>query len=219
MKFALPARLRLNRRVRIALVLVVASSAAHAEPRPEACLAELDAHHVAYRRAARPGIAIGVEILGPLGGLQLQSDDQPLVIDCSLAVSLAEAGRYFAAIDVDRAHFVSAYARRNVHGTNIPSKHSYGLAIDISSFSSTDFTLRVDRDYESGLGDEVDCIGEPVTRAAAALKTLQCELVRSGLFHLVLSPDYDDFHRDHFHLEALPWRERQALRSPLPAIH
>jgi len=201
------------------VLVVAATSVARADPRPEACLAELDARHVAYRRATRPGIAIGVEILGPLGGVQLQADDQPLVIDCSLAVSLVEASRYFAAIAVDRAHFVSAYARRNVHGTNIPSKHSYGLAIDISSFSGADFTLRVDRDYESGLGDEMDCIGDPTTREAAALKTLQCELVRSGLFHLVLSPDYDEFHRDHFHLEALPWRDRAALRSSLPAIH
>lgn len=207
--------------MRLAPVVVLASlaSAAHADPRPGDCLAELDARHVVYRRAVRPGIAIGVEVLGPLGGVQLSADDQPLVIDCSLAVSLAEAGRYFQAVGVDRAHFVSAYSRRNVHGTNIPSKHSYGLAIDISSLAGDDVALRVDRDYESGLGDEMDCIGDPQTREAAALKTLQCELVRSGLFHLVLSPDYDDDHRDHFHLEALPWHDRTALRSPLPAIH
>ncbi|HEY1554939.1 MAG TPA: extensin family protein [Kofleriaceae bacterium] len=203
----------------VVISLAIATPGAHADPRPGACLAELDARHVSYRRAARPGIAIGVEILGPLGGLQLRADDQPLVIDCSLAVSLAEAGHYFAAVGIDRAHFVSAYARRNVHGTTTPSKHSYGLAIDISSFAGADVALRVDRDYETGLGDEMDCIGDPQTPEAAALKTLQCELVRSGLFHLVLSPDYDDFHRDHFHLEALPWHDRATLRSSLPAIH
>ena len=206
--------------MRLVLALaLVGSATAHASPRLGACLAELDARHVAYKPAARPGIAIGVEITGPLGGLQLVSDDQPAVIDCSLAVSLAEAGRYFTALGIRKAYFVSAYSRRNVRGTHVPSKHSFGLAIDISSLSGDDVSLRIASDYESGLGDEVDCIGDPSTHAAATLKTLQCQLVRSGLFHLVLSPDYDDDHRDHFHLEVKPWAERSQLRSALPAIH
>ena len=48
------------------------------------CFATLDARHVAYKPAARPGIALAVEITGPLGGV----DYGTLVIDCSLAVSL-----------------------------------------------------------------------------------------------------------------------------------
>jgi hypothetical protein len=184
------------------------------------CFAELDARHISYQHASRPGIALGVEIKGLLGGIAFSSDDQRLVIDCSLAVSLDEAARYLRALGFDKATFSSAYSVRNVRGTNHPSKHSYGLAIDVHTFSGPDVgTLRVDRDYEQGLGDEVDCVGEPLTQGGALLKVLQCQLVRSGLFHLVLSPDYDDAHHDHFHLEAVPWRERTALRSSMPAIH
>jgi hypothetical protein len=142
------------------------------------------------------------------------------VIDCSLAVSLDEAGRYARALGIDKASFSSAYSKRNVRGTNRPSKHSYGLAIDVHSFTGTELgTMRIDRDYEQGLGGGVDCVGIPATQAGAVLKILQCQLVRSGLFHLVLSPDYDDAHHDHFHLEVKPWRERGALRSETPAIH
>src|SRR5512140_2832813 len=184
------------------------------------CYAELDARHLAYKHASRPGIAMAVELTGTIGGIALTSEDQPLVIDCSLAVSLDEAGRYLRALGIDKATFSSAYSRRNVRGTNRPSKHSYGLAIDVHTFTGPELgTLRVDRDYEQGLGDEVDCIGAPMTKGAAVLKVLQCQLVRSGLFHLVLSPDYDDAHHDHFHLEALPWSQRAALRSSMPAIH
>ncbi len=105
------------------------------------------------------------------------------------------------ALGLTKAYFSSAYSRRNVRGTNHPSKHSYGLAIDIHTFSGPELgTLRVDRDFEQGLGDEVDCVGAPLTQGGAVLKILQCQLVRSGLFHLVLSPDYDDAHHDHFHL-------------------
>jgi hypothetical protein len=199
--------------VRFAIVIVlIALPAIAAANAPRDCLAELDARRVAYKRAAQPGIAIGVAIAGRLGGIDYTGE--PLVIDCSLAVSLDEAGRYLRDLGIARVTVASAYSRRNVRGTNRPSKHSFGLAVDVSTLGA----LRVDRDYERGLGDDVDCVGRPQTREAAALKILQCQLVRSGLFHLVLSPDYDDDHRDHFHLEALPWRERAELRGA-PAIH
>jgi hypothetical protein len=184
------------------------------------CFAELDARHVAYKHASRPGIQLGVELAGSIGGIALTSEDQQLVIDCSLAVSLDEAGKYMTALGLDKATFSSAYSRRNVRGTNHPSKHSYGLAIDVHTFSGPELgTLRVDRDFEQGLGDEMDCVGSPLTQGGAALKILQCQLVRSGLFYLVLSPDYDDAHHDHYHLEVKPWAQRQALRSGVPAIH
>jgi hypothetical protein len=198
-----------------ATLVPIAARAASAD----ACLDELAARKVSWKHASRPGIAHAVEITGPLGGVTYESWGQPLVIDCSLAVSLDEAGRYILGLGFDRARFSSAYSRRNVRGTNRPSKHSFGLAIDVHAFSNADDTLRIDRDYEQGLGDDIDCVGKPLTEAGATLKILQCQLVRSGLFYLVLSPDYDDAHHDHFHLEARPWSEREGLRSPTPAIH
>jgi hypothetical protein len=205
--------------VRLALALVlVATATASADPLGD-CYDELDARHITYKKTKKPGIKKPVEITSSLGGIEV-SGAEPLVIDCSLAVSLDEAGHYMKALGMTNAHFASAYSRRNVRGTNHPSKHSYGLAIDVSSFTGPDLgTVRVDKDYEQGLGDAVDCVGQPLTQGGAILKVLQCQLVRSGLFHLVLSPDYDDAHHDHFHLEVLPWPDRSSLRSSSPAIH
>lgn len=204
----------------IPLALVVLVGSATASPASH-CTAELDARGIAHRPATRPGIAIGVEITGPLGGVTWTAGNKgALVIDCSLAVSLAEAGPYLVALGIERAVWSSAYSRRTVRGTSRPSKHSYGLAIDVARFAGADTgELSVALDYEQGLGDRVDCLGRPATQAGAILKVLQCQLVRSGLFHLVLSPDYDDAHHDHFHLEALPWTERAQLRAERAAIH
>ncbi len=200
--------------------VVAALAAPAAADAGRACKAELDRRGIAWKRASRPGISIGVEITGPLGGVVFTAADHTLVIDCSLAVSLDEAGRYLRALGVEHVTFSSAYSRRNVRGTNRPSKHSYGLAIDIHTFDGTDIgTLRVDRDYEQGLGDTVDCVGSPLTQGGAILKVAQCQLVRSGLFHLVLSPDYDDAHHDHYHLEVNPWRDRDGVRATTQAIH
>jgi hypothetical protein len=217
-------------RILLAAPLVLMSSSAFAEdapppPQPAApslgsCTKELDARKIAYRQTRRDGIANAVEITGPLGGIAMSSPDMALVIDCSLAVSLDEAGRYLRALGLEKVTFSSAYAQRKVRGTNRPSKHSYGLAIDVHTFWGPELgTLTVDRDYEQGLGSEVDCLGKPLTQGGAALKILQCQLVRSGLFRLVLSPDFDDAHHDHFHLEATPWSARTELRSLTAAIH
>ena len=203
-------------RALVLVILAATASTAAADP----CKDELTTRGVSWKKASRSGIANAVEITGPLGGVVMSASDHVLVIDCSLAVSLAEAGRYLAALGIDQVTFSSAYARRNVRGTNRPSKHSYGLAIDVHTFSGPDLgSLRIDRDYEQGLGDTVDCVGLPLTQGGAVLKVLQCQLVRSGLFHLVLSPDYDDAHHDHFHLEVKPWGDRPALRATTQAIH
>jgi len=208
--------------VAAALAIAWLPAPAGAEPPGAAeCHAALDARGVDWAPARRPGIQIPVEVRGRLGPIAWTSSrGKALVIDCSLAVSLAEAGRYLADLGVERAVFSSAYDVRNVRGTHHRSKHSFGLAIDVHTLEGPTLgSIAVDRDYEQGLGDAVDCIGQPLTRGGAILKIAQCQLVRSGLFYLVLSPDYDDAHHDHFHLEARPWRDRAELRAQVPAIH
>ena len=192
--------------------------AAHAESTAAMCRAELDARKIVYKRITRKGIANAIEVTSALGGITYASDGAGLILDCSLAVSLDEAGGYLTALGFSQAYFSGAYSRRNVRGTNRPSKHSFGLAIDVHRFTGAQLgTVRVDRDFEQGLGDQLDCIGAPLTEAGAALKIAQCQLVNSGLFSLVLSPDYDDAHYDHFHLEVVPWDKRETLRALKPA--
>jgi hypothetical protein len=208
-------------RLVLATVLLVAGAVhvASADDKHASCYDDLEGRKVGFKKVKKAGIANAVEISGTLGGVDVVGPTA-LVIDCSLAVSLDEAGRYLRALGVDKLTFSSAYSRRTVRGTNRPSKHSYGLAIDVSGFSGPELgSTNVARDYEQGLGDAVDCVGTPLTQAGAVLKVLQCQLVRSGLFHLVLSPDYDDAHHDHFHLEVKPWRDRSSLRAGTPAIH
>jgi hypothetical protein len=209
-------------RLVLALVLVaVLAAPARAERTAKSCLAELDARGVSYHRVSKKGVAIGVEVDGPIGGVTFTSSNaKPLILDCSLAISLDEAGRYLTALGVTAVVFSSSYSVRNVRGTSNPSKHSYALAIDIHTFRGDAIgALQVDLDFEQGLGDAVDCVGQPLTAGGAVLSVLRCQLVRSGLFRLVLTPDYDDAHHDHFHLEARPWSERDDLRATSPALH
>jgi hypothetical protein len=205
----------------VSVVTVVGlANVSHAKSDDASCLAELDARKIGYKTTTRKGIANAIEVTSSLGGVTYASDGQTMILDCSLAVSLDEAGQYFTALGVTDAYFSGAYSRRNVRGTDRPSKHSFGLAIDVHRWTGPALgTISVARDFEQGLGDDLNCIGEPVTEAGAALKIAQCQLVHSGLFTLVLSPDYDDAHYDHFHLEVVPWTQRTAIRSKQRAIY
>lgn len=189
----------------------VSGSGSASESESSSCLAALDALGVDYARAKRPGIDIGVEVHGLLGGIELRAFGGPeaLVLDCSLVYSLARAGDALRAQGVQRVVYSSAYQRRNVRGTGRPSRHSFGLAIDLHSFvQGGDRLATVKADYEQGLGDDLDCIGEPLTELGALLRAIDCQLAASALFRIILTPDYDADHYNHFHLEALPWRER-----------
>src|SRR5262245_524369 len=122
--------------VAAALAVAWVPAPAGAEPAGAAeCHAALDARGVDWVPARRPGIQLAVEIRGRLGPITWASSrGKAMVIDCSLAVSLAEAGRYLADLGIERAVFSSAYDVRNVRGTNHRSKHSFGLAVDVHTF-------------------------------------------------------------------------------------
>lgn len=199
-------------RVTLGLLLVLAAGEeARAGQDAATCLRALDELAVSYRRASRRGIDIGVEVRGDLGGVEYRSYNRdPLVLDCSLVYSLARLGKGLRSRGVERVSYSSAYQRRNIRGASRPSRHSFGLAIDIHTFALAggEALAAVRADYEQGLGDASDCVGEPQTELGALLRAIECDLARSGLFRVLLTPDYDPDHYNHFHVEALPWEER-----------
>jgi hypothetical protein len=195
------------------------SERAAVEPGEHACLRELERLGVAHEPAQRRGIDVGVLVLGDIGGVSYRGYRKaPLVLDCSLVVSLAHLGPFMTAHGIERVTYSSAYQRRKVRGSDRWSKHSFGLAIDIHSFSGEELgTLQVKDDYEQGLGDDIDCIGQPLTQGGAILRALHCEIARAELFDSVLTPDYDAGHYNHFHVEVLPWGERAPASLPVVA--
>lgn len=190
-----------------------AGTGARAETGPSICLRALDELGVSYETTQREGIEVAVEVGGDLGGVTYKSyNGDDLVLDCSLVYSLARAGELLRARGIERAVYSSAYQRRTIRGTNTPSSHSFGLAIDVHEFEGDSIgRIRLKDDYEQGLGGDGDCLGRPLTRAGAILRDIDCRLGASGLFRFILSPDYDAHHYNHFHLEAEPLSERRDI--------
>ncbi len=175
------------------------------------CWAALRGLGVKAKRAHAFGVTDAVEIPETLGAVTYRGygKQKTLIIDCSLALSLAIAAPYFAAQGITRVRYSSAYQRRFIRGTKRLSRHSFGLAIDLHTFSGDELgTLTVRDDYEQGLGDNSNCLGDPLTENGLILRKLWCQLSSSKLFRIILDPDFDADHYNHFHVEALPWSER-----------
>jgi hypothetical protein len=89
---------------------------------------------------------------------------------------------------------------------NKPARHHMaGVAIDAGLFIKRDGSvLNVDRDFHGAIGAKTCGPGAGPRRATAEAKELRellCTLVSRRLFNLVLTPNYDPPHKNHFHLE------------------
>lgn len=186
------------------------------------CLARLTELGVTYEREKKRRRKVATPIVVPsmeIGGLRLEpapgEGKGPWIMDCHLALALAEGGAAaLRAEGVAAIQFIQLFAYRNVRlrkrTLKVLSRHALGLAIDIGAF--VDLT---------GIAHEVTLRGY---RGTPLLRTLDHALARTGLFRGPLTPGNDPrSHYDHFHLEARTGRELDSLartqaRSTPPAV-
>jgi hypothetical protein len=127
-------------------------------------------------------------------------------LDCRLALALDELARVLAPRGVVVVRVDNLYRpRARLPGGRKRSQHRYGLAIDLVAFGLADGTeLSVEHDWH-GDRDVPVCgadsrLTEPTERAIA-LRNIVCDIARAGIFHHILTPSYDESHKDHLHLD------------------
>jgi len=176
-----------------------------------ACAAELRRRGlpVAPDRGPAEGIAVPVRLTGELRGVRFLSPGQKSVygkLDCRLALALDELagvleGHQIVTVRVDNLY--RPHAR--LPGRRTSSQHRYGLAIDLVSMERADGTeLSVERDFHAIAGGSPcgpDARIADATEQAVTLRDLVCEIARSGIFHHVLTPNFNEAHHDHLHLD------------------
>jgi hypothetical protein len=153
-----------------------------------------------------------IEVRGPLGAIELAPRaGRSAQMDCGLARALVEAGPLFEELGVRKLFFSGASDHRTRRDSTRLSEHAHGLAIDVHVLGTTAGDLDVARDFEAGAGSWRNlvpgqgaleaCVGEPRTPRGRALRTLVCRLKLHSAFRVIVTPDDDDDHRDHIHLE------------------
>lgn len=176
------------------------------------CHAWLDLYHLDYMIGpAAQGIADPITVTLPLNGMAYRysgntSDRKTLMGDCTLMRSLAQAAPILRAHDVTKIIDIGIYNYRCIDQTLTPpncsmSQHAYAKAIDLAELVKSDGT-----DY-SVLKDWVIDPSGPTCGAAtendkdAFLHQIICELKAAKIWNIVLTPNYNSDHRNHFHVD------------------
>jgi hypothetical protein len=177
----------------------------------EQCHRELREAGVPFRpQPAHPTpVPSPVEITGAVDGVWLRiiHEDRTLVLSCEMALRLPAIVAVLKRHEVKGIEVMSA-----VRDAPRASFHTMGLGLDLARFWTEDGWLSVDPHYEP-TPDRETCTG-PATgdRRARTLRAIACALARTRRFSSVLTPNYNDGHRDHIHLDSRPDDPRVFVR-------
>lgn len=159
-------------------------------------------------RALSTPVPTPIVLAGAVGGVSYRpvQSDREIELSCELATRLPALSALLKAHGVRVAHVNSSYRDQPR-----VSFHTFGLALDISSFDTNKGPLVVATDFELS-PDVATCDAKPQSERGRALLALACALANSGMFSSVLTPNYNAGHRDHFHLDIRPNDSRLFLR-------
>jgi len=180
------------------------------------CEAELTRRKVPFMRESDTrGVVAPVRLSGPIAGVtyhsaipEKQRKTSPYeIFDCRLVLALEDFSRDLARDGIREVVHMSAY-RPAAHADKKPvgfvgQRHEGALALDIGAFIKEDGTvIQVERDFHGAIGAKT-CPNSVANKASASywLRDLVCREHDRGLFHVMLTPNYNWAHRNHFHFE------------------
>jgi hypothetical protein len=179
----------------------------------DACLAELDARKFPYERVAepQPNVETPLRFAGPIRGVtfdltyrtQRDPRSKAAIADCRLALAVDDLAGILAKHGIVRAEYLSMY--RPNRFSRPGARHPSALAMDLATVQHADGTTYSVRFDFQGAGGRTCGEGARKPRrdtpGARLLRGIACGAAEMGSFNLLLTPNYDWGHRDHFHLE------------------
>ena len=202
------------------------------DPMVTDCHGWLDLYQLDYSAGpANQGIADPITVTLPLNGVAYRysgnaAQRKTLYGDCQLMKSLAQAAPIVRAHDVQEIIDIGIYNYRCIDQTKTPpnctmSQHAYAKAIDLAQLVTGDGT------HYSVLTDWVidstaTCMSDTSNDKDAFLHKVICELKAADVWNIVLTPNYNADHRNHFHVDltnGADFIEKRTLLDDGPDLH
>ncbi len=177
-----------------------------------ACLRALQRAQVPFERVHHsvPGIELPIRVVGPIAGVRYRASDRLEIhelMDCRLGVALVRFSRMLRRLGIHEVTHYSTYRPADSHAvarSPVQARHAGGMAIDAAWFIRDDGgRFNVERDFHGRRGRLVcgPTARVPAHEGARLLRTIACDSARRGLFTVILTPNFNYAHRNHFHLE------------------
>jgi hypothetical protein len=190
---------------------------------PSECRSELERRGVRFTRpATAPGVLIPVRLSGPVAGVLYRTDFPDSqrskvpyeVFDCRLVLALFDFGSILRDHDIVEVRMFSAWRPppRSWPDGKIADRHPGGLAVDLRLFrKSSGEELAVEETFRAQIGaPPCPPLGTSAPPAGPTpgtdpkeqeLRDVLCRAAAARIFHVLLSPNFDHAHRNHFHVE------------------
>lgn len=216
----------------LALVLLALASPARAELRTaggdtpahryssltrDQCEAELEARGIEFKRETAKGVMAPVRLTGKLHGVELRTNQKVAqretsiweIADCRLVLALDDFAKILTEHDIVEVRHYSLHRKAPDRWPDdkLGQQHIGGLAIDAAKFIKADGTTLDVLDHFKGRIGAKTCgpkARKVKTPEAIELREIVCAAASAKLFNVVLTPDHNRAHRNHFHLEVTP---------------
>jgi hypothetical protein len=184
------------------------------------CEAELNKRSIKFHRETAKGVAAPVRLDGALHGVEFRTDQSDAqraespweIADCRLILAMDDFSAMLEQHGVVQVRHYSMYRAppKSWPDDKIGTRHNGALALDAARFTTKDGTkLSVLDDFHGAIGDKTcgDGAGprhvadKDAAARATEIRAILCEAVSARLFNVVLTPNYNKPHRNHFHLE------------------
>jgi hypothetical protein len=184
-------------------------------PQAATCHDWLDLYQLDYTAGPMNlGIADPITVKAPVNGVAYRfngnADQRKTVYgDCTLIKSLAEAAPIMRDHDIVELVDIGVYNYRCIDQTKTPpncsmSQHAYAKAIDIAAFidgGGTKYSVLTDWLIDPAT---TTCSAETEGDKDTFLHTVICALKAADVWNIVLTPNYNSAHRNHFHVDLTP---------------
>jgi hypothetical protein len=184
-------------------------------PQSGDCYEWLDLYGIEYTRGPNnPGVSAPVTLSTPINGVSYRytssaSPRQTFFMDCSLALSLARGAAHLRRHDIIEVADIGVYNYRCINRVGTPpdcpygvSQHAYARGIDIAGFTTGDGTyFSVNDDWIINGGGEQTCSAATEPGKDRFLHEIICAMKADRVWNIVLTPNYNADHRNHFHVD------------------
>ncbi len=185
-------------------------------PAPSECIQWLIDHEVSFEpvtyapRAAEghPDLICSIQdplrLRSPVNGIEYWSPwddgDTPasMLMSCELARSVYKMGDILTDYEIVEVEHLGTQNCRVIAGTDTLSEHSFGRAIDIATL------INLHGERYSVLNDWERDTDSPASTAARVLYAFAHRIFDEGLFNIVLTPNFNDAHANHLHIDLTP---------------
>jgi hypothetical protein len=187
------------------------------DPEVADCHAWLALYQVEFTEGPdNEGVADPVTATVPINGMPYRYVDSTsprstMFADCELILSLARAAPLLRERGIVEVADIGIYNYRCIGGGTPPdcpngiSQHAYAKAIDLAEFTDTAGEVSsVNDDWVIDPSGTATCEAETEPGKDAFLHELICSLKDAAVWNIVLTPNYNSDHRNHFHVDLTP---------------